>query len=130
LDEGLKALAERRLNESYPYDPRCPLREGSRGGDCQPGSAVTVAVPASVAGRNRARELQYGKTAQSVTLTRHQKGRARRNLRICLRSLRSKSAKPRSCHPSTTPVARAMVTEPSEIRKSPSSSFATLTSFA
>jgi hypothetical protein len=60
----------------------------------------------------------------------HQNGRAFRNLRTCLSSLRSWSAKPRSCHPSTTPAARAMAAALSEIRRSASKSVATLTSFA
>lgn len=56
----------------------------------------------------------------------HQNGRASRNLRTCLRSLRSVSAKPRSCHPSTIPAARAMAAL--DICRSVNSSFATLTS--
>ena len=49
LEEGLKAFAERRLNESYPYmilDARCE--------DCQPCSAGCGSGPdESVTGRNR-----------------------------------------------------------------------------
>src|SRR5262247_3651914 len=49
------------------------------------------------------------RSPQRFAPTDHQNGRASKNLRTCLPSLRSWSAKPRSCHPSTIPAARATV---------------------
>src|SRR5215472_718182 len=67
------------------------------------------------------------RSPQRFAPTGHQNGRASRNLRTCLPSLRSSSAKPRSCHPSTIPAARATVA--SDRRRSANSSLATRTSF-
>src|SRR5215472_2667123 len=60
----------------------------------------------------------------------YQNGRSCRNLCTCLRSLRSRSANPRSCHPSTTPAMRAIAIASSEVCSSANSSCATLTSLA
>jgi hypothetical protein len=55
LEEGLKAFAERRLNESYPYmilDARCE-KVGEAGAIVSQAVLVAVAVDESVTGRNR-----------------------------------------------------------------------------
>src|SRR5262249_5648842 len=94
--------------ETAPADPRCQRI-------CPP------------SGQSGTEQGVLDTSSQRFAPIGHQNERVSRNLRTCLRSLRSVSVKPRSCHPSTIPAARAMAAL--DNCRFANSSFATLTSF-
>jgi len=113
------------------FRPSLRFDEGKRSAVCRHGPPENYAT---IGGFSR-QWLWVERTISPVAASQllppdHQNGRSCRNRCICLRSLRSRSANPRSCHPSTMPAARAKGTASLEACKSISNSCATLMSFA